>query len=83
VERRIAHYQKLGLPVEVSHFVENLRARMTAALSEFNRILPRQSHVRIYCPNKNRPERGLFAVTKKLERQKEPKSLDRISIPRQ
>ena len=77
VERRIAHYQKLGLPVEAGHFVENLRARMTAALSEFNRILPRQSQVRIYCPNKNRPERGLFAVTK-LERQKEPKSLDLI-----
>ena len=75
--RRIAHYQKLGLPVEADHFVENLRGRMTAALYEFNRILPRQSHLRIYCPNKSRPDRGLFAVAK-LERQKEPKSLDLI-----
>ena len=77
VGRRIAHYQKLGLPVAADHFVENLRGRMTAALYEFNRILPRQSHLRIYCPNKSRPDRGLFAVAK-LERQKEPKSLDLI-----
>jgi hypothetical protein len=77
VGRRIAHYEKLGLPVEADHFVENLRGRMTAALQEFDRILPRQSHLRIYCPNKSRPDRGLFAVAK-LERQKEPKSLDLI-----
>ena len=63
--------------MEADHFVENLRGRMTAALYEFNRILPRQSHLRIYCPNKSRPDRGLFAVAK-LERQKEPKSLDLI-----
>jgi TnpA family transposase len=77
VGRRIAHYEKLGLPVEADHFVENLRGRMTAALHEFDRILPRQSHLRIYCPNKSRPDRGLFAVAK-LERQKEPNSLDLI-----
>ena len=62
--------------MEANQFVENLRGRMTAALYEFNRILPRQSHVRIYCPNKKRPDRGLFAVAK-LERQKEPKSYGR------
>jgi hypothetical protein len=69
--------RKLGLPVDANQFVENLRDRMIAALHEFNRILPRQPHVRIYCPNKKRPHRGLFTVAK-LERQKEPKSLDLI-----
>jgi hypothetical protein len=77
VGRRIAHYQKLGLPVDANQFVENLRDRMIAALHEFNRILPSQPHVRIYRPNKKRPDRGLFTVAK-LERQKEPKSLDLI-----
>jgi Tn3 transposase DDE domain/Domain of unknown function (DUF4158) len=75
--RRTAHYQKLGQPLEASKFVESLRERLTAALRDFNGILPGQSHVRICYPNKKNRERGLFSVAK-LRPQKEPKSLDLI-----
>jgi TnpA family transposase len=75
-QRRALHYQDLGTPLEAQRFVDALKARLTTALSTFNRILPRLSHVRIFHP-RTQEERGLWALAK-LEPQPEPQSLGRI-----
>jgi hypothetical protein len=59
--------------LETQHFVDALRARLTTALSTFNRVLPRLSHVRIFRP-RTQDERGLWALAK-LEPQPEPQHL--------
>jgi hypothetical protein len=53
-----------------------LQERLTAALQEFNRILPQLKHLRIFRPNK-KEERGLWALAK-LEAQPEPEGLGQI-----
>ena len=75
-QHRARHYQDLGTPLEAQHFVDALKARLTTALSTFNRLLPRLSHVRIFRP-RTQEERGLWALAK-LEPQPEPQSLGRI-----
>jgi len=74
--KRIEFYRSLHQPLEVSTFLGSLRERLTTALTEFNRDLPGNPHVRLWHPRGN-PERGLFAVAR-LEAQPEPQSLSRI-----
>jgi hypothetical protein len=71
--RRVAHYQRLGQPLDAAAFIDSLKYRMRAALSDFDRRIPTLPHVRIYFPNK-KSDRGLFWVAK-LGPQEEPKSL--------
>lgn len=70
------HYQALGKPLDAQAFVWLLRERMGAALSDFNRVLPKLSHLRIFRPNK-KDDRGLWALAK-LEPLPEPQSLSLI-----
>jgi len=44
--RRILHYEELGKPVDAPTFARSLRERLATALTDFNRALPRLSHVR-------------------------------------
>jgi hypothetical protein len=66
---RILHYQELGKPLDA-------QTRLITALVQFNHVLPRLAHLRIFHPNKNE-ERGLWALAK-LEAQVEPRSLGLI-----
>ena len=75
-QRRILHYQELGKPLDAQAFVRSLKERLSIALAQFNRVLPRLGHLRIFHPNKNE-ERGLWALAK-LEAQAEPRSLGLI-----
>ncbi len=75
-EKRTACYQTLGQSIEVKSFLDPLRERLTTALINFNRDLPRNQYVRIHHPKGN-PERGLFAVAK-LKAQLEPQSIGLI-----
>ena len=45
---RILHYQDLGKPLDAQAFARSLRERMEAALTDFNRVLPELSHLRIF-----------------------------------
>jgi hypothetical protein len=74
--RRMLHYQALGKPLDAQTFVRALRACLTTALAQFNRVLPHLSHLRIIRP-KHKPEHGLWALAK-LEPQPEPHSLSLI-----
>lgn len=75
-ERRVALYQSLGQPVAVKSFLDPLRERLTTALTNFNRDLPRNPFVRVYYPP-NQEERGLFAINR-LAAQPEPQSIGLI-----
>jgi Domain of unknown function (DUF4158)/Tn3 transposase DDE domain len=75
-QRRILHYQELGKPLDAQTFVRSLKERLITALVQFNHVLPRLAHLRIFHPNKNE-ERGLWALAK-LEAQAEPRSLGLI-----
>jgi len=75
-QRRILHYEELGKPVDAQTFARSLKERMTAALTNFNRVSPYLNHLRIFHPNKNE-DRGLWALAK-LEPQPEPRSLGLI-----
>jgi TnpA family transposase len=70
--KRASYYQKLNQPMSAQSFVENIRQEMMAALTEFNRILPGNPHVKIYTPGNS--ERGLFHVSK-LNAQPDPPSI--------
>jgi hypothetical protein len=72
-QRRTLHYQALGKPLDAQAFVQLLRTRMEAAITNFNRVLPELNHLRIFRPRQN-DDRGLWALAK-LERQPEPQSL--------
>ena len=74
--QRIAYYQVLTQPVQVSSFIDPLRERLTQALIQFNRELPRNPHVHLSTPAANEARR-LFAVDR-LTAQPEPQSLGRI-----
>jgi TnpA family transposase len=73
---RIEHYHTLGKPLDAAAFVDDLKTRMRSALAEFNEVLPRLSHLRIFRPDK-KEDRGLWALTK-LEAQPEPPGLERV-----
>jgi Domain of unknown function (DUF4158) len=73
---RILHYQDLGKPLDAQAFARSLRERMEAALTDFNRVLPELSHLRIFRARKA-DDRGLWALAK-LEPQPEPQSLGLI-----
>jgi TnpA family transposase len=74
--RRVAHYQRLGQPLEAAAFIDSLKKRMSAALSDFDGKISKLPHLRIYFPNK-KSDRGLFWVAK-LEPQPAPMSLGMI-----
>jgi hypothetical protein len=72
-QRRTLHYQTLGKPLDAQAFVQSLRTRMEAALTNFNYVLPELNHLRIFRP-RQKDDRGLWALSK-LEPQAEPQSL--------
>jgi len=74
--QRTAYYQGLPQPVQVSSFIDPLRERLTQALTQFNRDLPRNPSVRLTTPAANE-DRRLFAVDR-LTAQPDPQSLGRI-----
>jgi TnpA family transposase len=74
--QRTAYYQVLPQPVQVSSFLDPLRARLTQALTQFNRDLPHTPFVHLTTPAANE-DRRLFAVDR-LTAQPEPQSLGRI-----
>src|SRR6266850_823627 len=75
-EQRPAYYRVLPQPVEVTSFIDPLRERLTTALTQFNRDLSRNPHVRLHAPAAT-DDRRLFAV-ERLTARPEPQSLDRI-----
>ena len=74
--QRVAYYRLLPQPVEVTAFLDPLRDRLSTALTQFNRDLPRNPYVHLYPPPANN-DRRLLAVAR-LMAQPEPQSLDRI-----
>jgi hypothetical protein len=74
--RRVAHYTRLGQPLDSTAFIESLKSRIRAVLTDFDQRIPVLPHLRIYRPN-DKSERGPFGVTK-LEPQREPRSLGLI-----
>jgi TnpA family transposase len=74
--QRTAYYQTLQQPIEVRSFLDPLHHRLTQALSQFNRDLPRNPHVHLATPAANE-DRRLFAVDR-LMAQPEPPTVDRI-----
>jgi TnpA family transposase len=74
-EKRTRYYQRLGQPMSAETFVESVQRDMTAALSDFNRVLPRNSYARIYFPGSS--EHGLLWVSK-LEAQPDPPNIAHI-----
>ena len=74
--QRTAYYEVLPQPVQVSSFIDPLRERLTQALTQFNRDLPRNPCVRLTMPAANE-DRRLFAVDR-LTARPEPQSLGRI-----
>src|SRR5262249_20148845 len=59
--QRTAYYQTLQQPIEVTSFIDPLRQRLTQALTQFNRALPRNPHVHLSTPAANE-DRRLFSV---------------------
>src|SRR5262249_10383615 len=74
--QRTAYYQTLQQPIEVTSFIDPLRQRLTQALTQFNRALPRNPHVHLSTPAANEARR-LFSVAP-LIAQPEPQSLDHL-----
>ena len=74
--QRHTYYRTLNQPIEVTTFIAPLQARLTQALTQFNRTLPRNPHVHLSAPAANE-DRRLFAVAP-LIAQPEPQSLDRL-----
>ena len=62
-QRRMLHYQDLGKPLDSQAFARLLRERMGDALTDFNRVLPELSHLRIF-RGSNKDDRGLWALAK-------------------
>jgi hypothetical protein len=75
-EQRTTYYRLLPQPLEVTSFMDPLRERLTSALTQFNRALPRNPHVHLYAPAAHE-ERRLFAVAR-LTAQPEPQRLSHI-----
>jgi hypothetical protein len=74
--QRTAYYRLLPQPMEITSFLDPLRQRLTTALSQFNRDVPRNPYVHLYAPAAN-DDRRLFAVAR-LTAQPEPQRLGRI-----
>jgi TnpA family transposase len=75
-EQRVAYYHTRQQPVEVTSFLDPLRAQLTQALTQFNRDLPQNPHVALSTPAANE-DRRLFAVDR-LTAQPEPPHLRRL-----
>ncbi len=75
-DQRTAYYRLLQQPVEVASFIDPLRERLTIALTQFNRDLPRNPYVHLYAPAVH-DDRRLFAVAR-LTAQPEPPTLSRL-----
>jgi hypothetical protein len=73
---RTAYYSMLPQPLEVTAFIDPLRERLTTALTQFNRDLPRNPSVHLYAPAAN-DDRRLFAVAR-LTAQPESHRLSQI-----
>jgi TnpA family transposase len=73
---RTAYYGMLPQPVEVTSFLDPLRERLTTALTQFNRDLPRNPSVHLYAPAAN-DDRRLLAVAR-LTAQPEAHSLSHL-----
>ena len=74
--QRTAYYSVLKQPLEVTSFIDPLRVRLTTALTQFNRDLPRNPHVHLSAPAANE-DRRLFAVDR-LTAQPEPPSFGQL-----
>jgi TnpA family transposase len=75
-DQRVAYYRLLQHPVEVTSFIHPLHERLTAALTQFNRDLPRNPLVHLYPPAAHE-DRRLFRVAR-LTAQPEPPTLGRL-----
>jgi TnpA family transposase len=75
-DQRRAYYGTLQHPIEVTSFLDPLRHRLTQALTQFNRDLPRNPHVHLSTPAANE-DRRLFSVAP-LVAQPEPQSLGHL-----
>jgi hypothetical protein len=51
--RRVAHYQRLGQPLAAPSFIDSLKKRMSAALSDFNQRISKLSHARSIFQTRN------------------------------
>jgi len=71
-DKRTVYYQRLNQPMSAQSFVDGVRQEMITALTEFDRVLPGNPHVKIYTPGNS--ERGLFHVSK-LKAQPDPPSV--------
>jgi len=74
-DKRASYYRRLNQPMSAQSFVENVRQEMITSLTEFNRILPGNPHVKICIPGNS--DRGLFQVSK-LSAQPDPPSIAMI-----
>jgi TnpA family transposase len=75
-ERRVSYYSVIDQPLDAASFIVPLHQRLTAALTQFNRDVPRNPHVHLYKPAANE-DRRLFAVAR-LTAQPEPPNLGLI-----
>ena len=75
-DQRRAYYGTLQQPIEVMSFLDPLRHRLTQALAQFNRDLPRNLHVHLSTPAANE-DRRLFSVAP-LVAQPAPQSLGHL-----
>jgi TnpA family transposase len=75
-DQRKVYYGTLQHPLDVTTFLDPLRHRLTQALTQFNRDLPRNPYVHLSTPAANE-DRRLFTVTP-LVAQPEPQSLGHL-----
>jgi hypothetical protein len=75
-EQRATYYHTLNQPIEVRSFLDPVRDRLTEALTQFNRDLPRNPHAHLTIPAANE-DRRLFAVDR-LTAQPEPPNVHRV-----
>jgi TnpA family transposase len=69
-ERRVACYERLGLPLNAETFISKMQAEMSEALEQLDRRLPRNPDVRLDPNRKKKP-----IILSPLEPQPEPPNL--------
>jgi len=74
-DKRSGYYQRLNQPMSAKCFTENIRQEMITALSEFNRNISGDPHIKIHLPKNS--DRGLIGVSK-LKAQLEPPNIELI-----
>jgi TnpA family transposase len=75
-DQRLAYYGTLQHPIEATSFLDPLRHRLTQALTQFNRDLPRNPHVHLSASAAHE-DRRVFSVAP-LIAQPEPQNLGRL-----